>query len=255
MPRWFATKGRAWISARIANRIAGIRSDTSAEGLLAEMVRGWDGQEERPDDDQQLIDNVMLLVLAGHETTASTMAWMTSHFAKDPDLWKRCSAEACAGPGIPGAPGELAHYPLIEGVFRECLRLYPPVPNITRLLTEPLEVNGQLLPAGVHLSFPILGWQRDPIRYTQPDAFRPSRWAGSNRKPDPIDNIAFSFGPHFCLGYHVAWLEAVQYAVGLLRALAEAGKRLELVRGFPKATYFGLCHPQKRRTEVRVVDA
>ncbi|MCB9745275.1 MAG: cytochrome P450 [Alphaproteobacteria bacterium] len=251
-PHRRASRGRAWVSERVRARVEELRQDTEAEGLLAEMVRGWDAQEERGED-EILVDNVLLLALAGHETTASTMAWMLCHLAQDPELFDRAMAEAKAGGEVPGSPKELGNFPLIEGIFRECLRLYPPVPAVSRLLTEPVEVGDKLIPAGVQLSFPIILWQRDPRRFEDPDAFKPERWVGMDRKPQPIDNIGFSFGPHFCLGYHVAWMEAVQFGVALMLGLAESGKRLELVKGFPKVETLGLLHPKKAMTRVRLV--
>ncbi|MCB9744785.1 MAG: cytochrome P450 [Alphaproteobacteria bacterium] len=251
-PHRRATRGRAWVSERICARIEQIRADEGAEGLLAEMVRGWDAQEDREGDDT-LVDNVLLLALAGHETTASTMAWMLCHLAADPELLERVKAEALAVGEVPASPKELAQFPLIEGLFREALRLYPPVPAVSRLMTEPVEVYGRAIPAGVQLSFPIILWQRDPKRFPEPEAFKPERWVGMDRKPQPIDNITFSFGPHFCLGYHVAWMEAVQFGVALALGLAERGKRLELVNGFPAINCMGLLHPKKAQTRVRVV--
>ncbi len=249
-----AKRGRAWVSERIRARLAELRRDgPQAQGLLAEMVRGWDAQGEDRESDEVLVDNVLLLALAGHETTASTMAWMACHLAADPELFARARAEAVAGGEVPATAKELEAFPLIEGVFRECLRLYPPVPGISRLLTEPVELCGRELPAGVHVSFPIILWQRDPSRFSEPDAFMPQRWLGKDRKPEPLDNVAFSYGPHFCLGYHVAWMESVQFAVALLQALAARGERLELVKGLPKPTTLGLLHPNKAQTRLRIV--
>ncbi len=253
-PAWRAIRGRNWISTAIQRRLDAVRADPNSEGLLAEMVRGWDASEER-EDDSVLIDNILLLGLAGHETTASTMAWMVCHLAASPNLFARALNEVEGVGAIPATPAELIHFPLIEGIFRECLRLYPPVPFVSRALVEPVQVGGVELPAGVEVSFPILLWQRNASRYPDPERFLPDRWIGLPRKPEPLDNIGFSFGPHFCLGYHVAWMEAVQFGVGLVLELARQNKRLKLFGRFPKPRYFGLCQPKKHQTRVRVTPA
>lgn len=251
-PAWRAARGRAWVEARILARVSAIRQDPDAKGLLAEMVRGWDAQQQRGDD-RELVDNVLLLALAGHETTASIMSWMACHFAADPALWDRAVDEAKSVGAVPSAPAELAAFPWIEGVFRECLRLYPPVPAITRVLTEPVEALGVLLPKGAQVSFPVVAWYRDERHYPEPGRFLPDRWVGRDRRPSPLETMAFSFGPHFCLGYHVAWTEAVQFGVSLALQASAAGRRLALVNGFPTASYKGLCTPKKSQTWLRWV--
>jgi cytochrome P450 len=251
-PEWRAERGRAWITERIQARVTAVRADPTITGLLAEMVRGWDAQELRGDD-IGLIDNVLLLALAGHETTASTMTWMVCHLAQDHDLWGRVVAEAHAASEVPQNPKDLARFPVIEALFREALRLYPPVVSISRQLLEPVEVSGVTVPAGTELTFPILAWNRDERHYPEPERFHPDRWVGRERRPSPLETIAFSFGPHFCLGYHVAWTEAVQMGVALALQAGARGVRPVMAAGPPKARYLGLCTPDKKTTRVRWV--
>lgn len=247
-PHRRATRGRAWVSARLAERIAEVRADGTSTGLLADMVRSWDAAGET--EDAVLIDNVLLLVLAGHETTASTMAWITCHLAADGALWERLVEESNAAPHTPRTPAELAEHPFAEGLFRECLRMFPPVPNVSRLVVEPMELDGVTVDAGTHLNVPIVLYGRDRAHYPEPERFRPERWVELGRRPSPLENLAFSFGPHFCLGYHIAMAEGIQYGVALARALSSKGLRPTLAGAFPSATYFGLCHPRKKQTKV-----
>lgn len=251
-PAWRAARARAWVETRILSRVNAIRKEPEATGLLAEMVRGWDAREERGED-RELVDNVLLLALAGHETTASTMTWMACALARDRALWDRVVAEAQAVGEVPSAPKDLAAFPLIEGLFRECLRLYPPVMAITRLLTEPVEICGMQIPKDTQVSFPVVAWYRDERFYPDPERFTPERWLGRDRRPTPMETMAFSFGPHFCLGYHVAWTEAVQFGVALALQASAAGLRPELVSGFPTAARKGLCTPKKSMTGLRWV--
>ncbi|MCK6524466.1 cytochrome P450, partial [Myxococcota bacterium] len=254
-PEWRAERARAWLTERLSARIEAIRKDPSITGLLAEMVRGWDAQELRADD-RGLIDNVLLLALAGHETTASTMTWMACHLAQDPALWARVVAEAQAFGSVPQHPKDLAQLPLIEGLFRECLRLYPPVTAISRRLLQPVEVAGVMLPAGLELTCPILVWNRDARHYPDPERFNPDRWVGRERRPSPLETIGFSYGPHFCLGYHVAWTESVQLGAALALQASARGLRPVMADGvLPKARYVGLCTPEKQGTRLGWVKA
>lgn len=249
-PHRRARLGREWVAARLAERVRVVREDDSVTGLLADMVRGWDASGQ--DDDDVLVDNVLLLALAGHETTASTMAWMTAHLAEHPEVWDRLVEEATSVGARPRDPKALAAHPYAEAVFRECLRLYPPVPNVSRVVTEEMEISGVTIAPGVHVNVPIVLYGRDATHYPDPDTFRPERWMSRERRPSPLETLAFSYGPHFCLGYHVALAEGIQYAVALARSFAARGRRPRLTRGFPKATWLGLCHPRKRQTRVAV---
>ena len=94
---------------------------------------------------------------------------------------------------------------------------------------------------GTHLTIPNHTLSRDPELYPDPDSFRPERWLDKKEPPTPMEMVQFAAGPHFCLGYHLAWLEIVAFAVALGRALPAAGPRLE--GGFPATRYLPLSHP------------
>lgn len=251
-PRWFAAQAKRWLLARLGDRVAKIRT-SGGEGLLAEMVRDWDERHPAHDQDDKLMDNVLLLALAGHETTASTMAWMGVFCAHQPEQWDALVAEARSLPHPPDTPDQLEGAPWATGVFREALRLYPPVPFISRRLVQDLEIGGQTVRAGTMLGFSLCLWSRDPQRFPEPDRFDPARWAGA--PVGALEKIPFSNGAHFCLGYHVAVTEAVQFAVGLAQALDAVGRRPAAATPFPAARYMGLTHPPKAGTKVRLVAA
>lgn len=88
---------------------------------------------------------------------------------------------------------------------------------------------------------PIGYLSRDPSQYEQPDAFRPERWAGRLDTLTPFDRLQFAAGPHFCLGYHLAWLEIVAFTAALARTTPEDGLRLD--GPFPATRYLPLLHP------------
>jgi cytochrome P450 len=195
-----------------------------------------------------------LLALAGHETTASTITWLGALLARAPDAWDRLVAEANASPA-PRTPADLAAFPWAEACFREALRLFPPVPSVTRMLTDDVEIAGLKLYAGQHVGLPVAAWFRDSDVFPDADAFKPERWINLGRRVTPLENLAFSFGPHFCLGYHVAMMEGMLAAIGLARELSARGRRPVLAGRFPRARTAGLTQAVKADTRIRFVDA
>ncbi len=212
------------------------------EGFLAALVAGRDEGGAGLSDDE-LVDNLRLLVLAGHETSASTMAWMVIMMADRPDVWDAVCAEATAAKAIPRSPKELRDFPYAEAVFRETLRLHPPVASDARKALVDFELAGGTVPAGTMVNMSILHLSRHPSLYDDPDAFKPERWVGRGEGVSPIELVQFGGGPHFCLGYHLAWMEIVQFAVALALAMRAKNLRPRIVGPRPKMRYLPLLHP------------
>ena len=189
------------------------------------------------------MDNIRLLVLAGHETSASTMAWMVIMMAQRPEVWDRVCAEAVAAGGIPRSPKELRSFPYAEAVFRETLRLHPPVASDSRRALVDFELAGRTVQAGDNVTISIMHLSRDPSTYERPDEFVPERWLGRAEAVSAIELVQFGGGPHFCLGYHLAWMEIVQFAVGIALAMRGRNLRPRIVGAPPKMRYVPLLHP------------
>ena len=250
-PYYYAARARRWLDDRLRAAIEAARADPAVQGLVAELVRGRD-DDGRGLSDEEILDNLRLLVLAGHETTASVMAWMASYLAIHPRVHDRITAEATTAEGLPQSPADMARHPYAEALFRESLRLHPPVAMQNRELTAPLVVDGVTVPAGTLVAVPIWLLSRDPELYPDPDAFDPDRWIGRDHKLSPLETAQFGGGPHFCLGYHMAWLEAVMFITALTRGLARDGKRLALP-ALPGETAFPLVRPLREDTRARLV--
>lgn len=252
LPRWRGLRAKRWIDARLETFIEQARGRAADESLIAAMVHGRD-EEGSGLDHQELLDNLRILVFAGHETTASLMAWMTLELARRPDYWRRAVDEALAADGPPTTAEELARFPFMESVFREALRLHPPVALDSRETEVETELFGVKIPPGVVVGCSLYSVSRDPARYPEPDRFNPDRWAALGRKPGALETAQFGGGPHFCLGYHMAWLEAVQYGVILARTLGARGLAPMLVGGeMPRPVWFPVSRPPIG-TRVRLV--
>ena len=241
-----ARQARAWVDERLIGYVERARKDPEMTGLVAELVRGRD-EEGNVLSDQEILDNLRLMAFAGHETTASTIAWVASYAATRPEVHDRLMEEALAGASLPQTPKEMGSYPYAEAMFREVLRLHPPVPLSSRLLSEDMVIEGYHLPAGTIVGIPIWLFGRDASLYPDPERFLPDRWLGENRRRTPIETSAFGGGPHFCLGYHMAWVEVVQFTVALMRGLHAAGVRLSMP-ALPGESYIPLLRPKMNDT-------
>ena len=177
------------IHARRAQADAGAHDDILSMLLEA---RDEDGQ---PLTDPELRDELMTLLLAGHETTATALSWTLERLVRHPAVVARLVAERRGG--------EDAAY--LEATIKEALRLRPVVTAVGRHLTAPLEVGGHLLPAGVTINPSIYLLHRRPDLYPEPEAFRPERFL--DNPPGTYQWIPFGGGVRRCLGASFALFE------------------------------------------------
>ncbi|HMV66962.1 MAG TPA: cytochrome P450, partial [Myxococcota bacterium] len=148
--------------------------------------------------DDELIGHTNVLFIAGHETTAFTLAWTLLLLAQHPDVADALDAELARLPGPPEV-GDLAALPVLDGVLKESMRLLPATPFLfIRQADGGAEIGGHALPPGAWLLLSPLITHRDPDRFPDPLAFRPARWEGL--APTPHEYLPFGAGPRMCLG-------------------------------------------------------
>jgi len=160
--------------------------------------------------DQQLRDEVITLLLAGHETTALNLSWTWYLLAKYPEVEEKLHAEldAVLG-GRPPSAADLPKLQYTDRVIRETLRLYPPAWRIFRRTEEPLEVGEYVLPAGANIVLSQWVTQRDPRWFSEPDRFHPDRWSEEVAAKLPrFAYFPFGGGPRVCIGAGFAMMEA-----------------------------------------------
>ncbi len=158
------------------------------------LARHEDGS---PMSDRELRDELMTLLVAGHETTATSLAWAIERLVRHPDKLERLREEARAG-------GE----EYADAVAKETLRLRPVLPIVVRLLKEPMEIGGHHLPAGVSVAPCIHLIHRRPDVYPEPRAFRPERFL--DQPPGTYTWIPFGGGVRRCIGASFALFEMRQ---------------------------------------------
>lgn len=246
-PRRRALRARSWLDAQLTALIERSRQAPEGPSLVSAMSHARDegGQLLSM---QELIDNFRLLILAGHETTASVMAWMVTRLAQDPELLGMLQQETVRVGHIPQTPQQSKEHPVAEALFRETLRLYPPLYITGRMLAEPTTLAGHRFAAGQQIFIGLGDIARDPRFFTDPERFDLQRWLTRSGPPSPLLTSQFGGGPHFCLGYHLAVFEGIQFAAGLALHLKQNHLRLRLKGATPKSVYYPLHHPAASTT-------
>jgi cytochrome P450 len=206
---------RVWPARARANReiddvvmplIAARRSDPASSDrrdVLALLVcaRGEDGKMLS---DSEIRDDLITLVLAGHETTATTLAWAFDLLLHHPDALDRVREEALGG-------GE----EFTTAVIDETLRIRPPAPLTSRVAAQPLRLGGYLVAAGTRIVVHIVAINRDPAVYESPREFRPDRFLGV--RPQTYAWLPFGGGVKRCLGAAFSMRELITVLHVMLR--------------------------------------
>jgi cytochrome P450 len=170
--------------------------DGAAHNDILSMLLEARDEEGRPLTDLELRDELMTLLLAGHETTATALSWTLERLVRHPDVVQRLRDERREGD---------ESSPYLEATIKEALRLRPVVTAVGRHLTAPLEIGGHLLPAGVSINPSIYLLHRRPDLYSEPEAFRPERFL--DNPPGTYQWIPFGGGVRRCLGASFALFE------------------------------------------------
>jgi cytochrome P450 family 135 len=155
--------------------------------------------------DEELRDELMTLLVAGHETTATALAWTVERLVRHPHVLDRLSRD----------PDDDDY---LDAIVKESLRLRPIIPLVARRLQEPMEIGGHLLPKDVVLTPSIWLMHRRPDVYPEPEAFRPERFL--EQPAGTYTWIPFGGGVRRCLGASFAQFEMKQVLAAIVRQVA-----------------------------------
>ena len=163
-----------------------------------------------------MVDQVAIFFLAGHETSASALAWSLYLLATHPDWQEKVAREAAdLGPDF----SQLSKLRVTRDVFREALRLYPPVPMMVRETTRPEIFRNRLIRMGAQIVLSPWHLHRHERMWDRPDAFDPSRWQTEGGKASAREAyMPFSAGPRVCTGASFAMAEGVLLIALIVRA-------------------------------------
>lgn len=238
---WLASRARDWLDARLRDHVMRLRRSGDDGTLLSAIAHSCDEAGELLDA-ALIVPNLRLLVLAGHETTASAMAWSLLHLAASEAHQSRGKEEASGADDLVALASDAAQMTFAEMQFREALRLYPAVHSVIRRVTGDLDLDVGTIPSGTLLNVPLLHLLRSPSSFDAPHRHRPERWV-TRPRPGTVHTAMFGGGQHFCLGYHVAIAEGTLFNLHLARALAQSNLRLTLTGSLPTPIYLPLSHP------------
>ena len=219
-PRWLprghgratqaaAARIRRAIEALVARRADEIAAGTAPDDLATKIMTYADPETGHRFDAAEMVDQVAIFFLAGHETSASTLAWALYLLAAAPEAQARVAAEApTEWEGF--ELSDLSALKFTRDVVRETLRLYPPVPMMVRQTTRPETFRGRAAPLGAQCVLSPWHLHRHERLWDAPDAFDPDRWsreetAAAARRA----YLPFSAGPRVCPGAGFAMAEAV----------------------------------------------
>jgi len=168
--------------------------------VLSRLLSVHDDAGENGLSDVELRDQLVTLLLAGHETTASALSWALAEIGRDPDLLTRAQRAADEGDDA-----------WLEAALKESMRLHPIIPMVVRTLMEPATVGGRDLPAGTTVGPSIIVSHQRDESFPDPEVFRPERFLGPAAQTPPLNVwIPFGGGVRRCIGAGFSLMEGVE---------------------------------------------
>ena len=237
LPQWFPYPGMA-ANARAVKRLRSTvmamvrarRGDSDPpDDLMRRLIAARDPETGRAMDDEQLVDNLLTFYLAGHDTTAKALTWTLYLLARSPE-WtaqlEREIEEVTDGAAIRAEHvGKLL---LVQSVIRESMRLYPPVPMMSRQAVADAHIDGHFIRAGTSVLLPIYAIHRHARRWEHPDEFDPGRFSPERETAVArYQYMPFGAGPRVCIGMPFAMIEATVILATLVRQARFALARVE----------------------------
>lgn len=216
LPRWLPTPARrraraasATLRALAADVLRACREDPTREApLVRALLEATDPETGRRLTDDEMRDELIVFVGAGHDTTATTLAYSLWQLGHHREMQERVRAEAMAIGNRDLLPEDVPALGYTVQVLHEALRLCPPAAVSGRLVTEDVEVDGYRVRAGTLVVVGVYAVHRDPALWSRATAFDPDRFRPDvARRIDRWQYLPFGAGPRTCVGDHFAMLE------------------------------------------------
>jgi cytochrome P450 len=197
------------------------REAARSNDIVSLLIDARDRQTGEPMSDRQMLDEILTLIVAGHETTASSLNWFWYLLTQAPEVAARLHAEVDAGSS--GAPDyeRLADYPYARRALDETLRLYPPGWLLTRRSIAASTIGDYTLPPRTDVLISPYLIQRHPAYWPRPERFDPDRFLPeANAARNRFVYLPFGLGPRACIGEHLALIEMHAHVAALARRFA-----------------------------------
>jgi cytochrome P450 len=206
-------RARRRLNALILRLIAERRASRRDRGdLLSTLIEARDAEGDGAGmTDEQLRDEIVTLLMAGHETTANALTWTWYLLARHPEAEANLHAELARALGgrLPTAD-DVPRLEYTRRVLAESMRLYPPAWMIERRPLEAFEAGGYVIPSGTIVLMSQYLVHRDPRWWNEPERFDPDRWTPEQQAQRPkFAYFPFGGGARMCVGEHFAWMEGV----------------------------------------------
>jgi cytochrome P450 len=218
--------------------------DDAPDDLLSVLLRA---QERGEQDDEQIRDEVMTILLAGHDTTALTLTYAWYLLARHPEAERRLHEEVdeVLPDGRPPTLAQVRDLEYTERVLKESMRLYPPVYLMFREPRTDVRIGGYRIPEGSAVMLPQWVVHRSPDHWDDPETFDPGRWTPERARDRPrFAYFPFGGGPRHCIGKHLSLLEG-----RIITATVAANYELDYARDEPFDLRGSLTmHPQQPMT-------
>lgn len=212
-----ARKIRRLITRMTETRAARIAAGDAPDDLATKIMTMADPVTGERFSTQEMVDQVAIFFLAGHETSASALAWALYLVALYPEVQDRVAAEAARLPERADLAA-MSHLRFTRDVFRETLRLYPPVPMMVRETTRSETLRGRHVAPGAQIVLSPWHVQRHERLWPDPDGFDPDRWSREENRTCARDAwLPFSAGPRVCTGAGFAMVEGPLLLALLMR--------------------------------------
>lgn len=204
---WRGVRARRWLVQLMQSKLAAKREREGAD-LFSQLCHARGENGERFTDDE-VVNHMIFLMMAAHDTTTSALTTMFYCLARHPEWQDRLREDALALPGGPLAYDDLARCERTEWVMKESLRLYPPLTSIPRKASKDCSFGGFHIPRGTPVGISPIHTHHMPSLWTDPFAFDPERFspARAEHRRHAYAYLPFGGGAHLCIGQHFADME------------------------------------------------
>ncbi|MGM1055236.1 MAG: cytochrome P450 [Bacteroidota bacterium] len=203
---------------------SGVREDDLLDMLLDARYEDGSAME-----DEQLIDEILILFTAGHETTSNSLTFTAELLARDPQAQEKIADEVeSAFHETTGLFEFIQACPYTKSVVEESMRLYPPAYFIDRVNIEDDEFNGMFIPKGSNLLFSLHEIHRHPDLWEDPDSFMPERFSEGNAQKHSAYYFPFGAGPRMCIGNNFAMYEMILAIAALMKKYKITSEKKEI---------------------------